>query len=71
MSLQPSKKYKHQTAAEALLFKNIVDGYVHQAIRVEVPELGVEYTDNAYIGKGSFAFNLVQLRYSWFFVVAL
>jgi hypothetical protein len=49
--MQPSRSYNHETAAEALFFKNTVNGTVHQAIRVEVPELGIEYTDNAYIGK--------------------
>jgi hypothetical protein len=49
--MQPSRSYNHETAAEALFFKNTVNGSVHQAIRVEVPELGIEYTDNAYIGK--------------------
>ena len=53
--MQPSKSYAHSTAAEALFFKNTVHGTVHQAIRVEVPELGVEFTDNAYIGKGTFS----------------
>ncbi|KAF8262613.1 hypothetical protein EI94DRAFT_1808505 [Lactarius quietus] len=49
---QPSRSYSHETAAEALFFKNTTaSGTVHQAIRVEVPELGLEYTDNAYIGK--------------------
>jgi len=48
---QPSRSYSHQTSAEALFFKNTVNNTVHQAIRVEVPELGIEYTDNAYIGK--------------------
>jgi hypothetical protein len=50
--MQPSRSYNHETAAEALFFKNTtVNGSVHQAIRVEVPELGIEFTDNAYIGK--------------------
>jgi hypothetical protein len=53
--MQPSRSYNHETAAEALFFKNTVNGTVHQAIRVEVPELGIEYTDNAYIGKGVFS----------------
>jgi hypothetical protein len=48
--MKPSRSYNHETAAEALFFKNTVNGTVHQAVRVEVPELGVEYTDNAYIG---------------------
>ena len=54
-SMQPSRSYNHETSAEALFFKNIVNGSVHQAIRVEVPELGIEFTDNAYIGKGEFS----------------
>ena len=53
-SMQPSRTYNHSTAAEALFFKNTVNGSVHKAIRVEVPEIGVEFTDNAYIGKGTF-----------------
>jgi hypothetical protein len=61
--MQPSRSYNHETAAEALFFKNTVNGTVHQAIRVEVPELGIEYTDNAYIGKGVFSSNYMRLRY--------
>ena len=52
--MQPTRSYKHETAAEALFFRNVVNGTVHQAIRVEVPDLGIEFTDNAYIGKGDF-----------------
>ena len=66
-SMQPVGTYKHSTAGEALLFKNVVNGYVHQAVRVEIPELGVEYTDNAYIGKGSFTSDLMKLRYLMLF----
>ena len=53
--MQPSRSYNHETAAEALFFRNVVNGSVHQAIRVEVPDLGLEFTDNAYIGKGAFS----------------
>ena len=52
--MQPLRAYNHSTAAEALFFKNTVNGTVHQAVRVEVPEIGVEFIDNAYIGKGTF-----------------
>lgn len=48
---KPSRSYNHETSAEALFFKNTVNNTVHQAIRLEVPELGLEFTDNAYIGK--------------------
>jgi len=44
--------YNHSTAAAALFFKNTdSSGGVHQALRVEVPEIGKEFTDNAYIGR--------------------
>jgi len=47
----PTKTYNHSTAASALFFRN-VDNYnrVHQALRVEVPGIGKEFTDNAEIG---------------------
>jgi hypothetical protein len=51
----PSRTYKHSTASSALFFKNTY-GLVHQALRVEVPEIGKEFTDNAYIGRGAFSF---------------
>ena len=55
--LIPTKKYKHSTASAALFFKNKDDyGMVHQALRVEVPEIGKEFTDTAYIGKGTYFF---------------
>ena len=54
---QPSRSYSHQTSGEALFFKNIVNNNVHQAVRLEVPELGIEYTDNAWIGKGTIPSN--------------
>jgi hypothetical protein len=48
----PTKTYKHSAASAALFFKNKDDyGDIHQALRVEVPEIGKEFTDNAYIGK--------------------
>jgi hypothetical protein len=60
----PTKTYKHSAASAALFFKNKDDyGTIHQAIRVEIPEIGKEFTDNAYIGKGAFSFTYVQLRY--------
>lgn len=43
------KAYKHNVPAEALFFK----GKGGQALRLEVPDLGKEFTDNAYIGKGA------------------
>lgn len=46
-------KYKHQCPAEALFFSN----GNHKALRLEVPDLGKEFTDNAYIGKGVFIHN--------------
>ena len=52
----PTRTYNHSTGAAALFFKNIVNNTVHQALRVEVPEIGKEFTDTAYIGKGTFSF---------------
>ncbi|KAH9172990.1 hypothetical protein EDB89DRAFT_1962079 [Lactarius sanguifluus] len=52
MTPAPTKSYKHTTASSALFFKNTTNyGTVHRALRVEVPEIGKEFTDNAYIGK--------------------
>ncbi|KAI9433535.1 hypothetical protein H4582DRAFT_986568 [Lactarius indigo] len=52
MAPNPTKQYKHATASAALFFKNTTDyGTVHRALRVEIPEIGKEFTDNAYIGK--------------------
>lgn len=48
---QRSRSYSHETPGEALLFKNIINDTTNQAIRLELPEIGMEYTDNAYIGK--------------------
>ncbi|KAI9448764.1 hypothetical protein BJY52DRAFT_1310530 [Lactarius psammicola] len=47
----PTRSYNHATSAAALFFKNTVNNNVHQALRVEVPEIGKEFTDSAYIGK--------------------
>ena len=52
----PTRSYNHATSAAALFFKNTVGNTVHQALRVEVPEIGKEFTDSAYIGKGPFSF---------------
>jgi len=41
-------KYKHTVSASALLFN--YDG--HRALRVEAESVGLEFTDNAYIGSG-------------------
>ena len=41
-------KYKHTVSASALLF-NYND---HRALRVEALSIGLEFTDNAYIGSG-------------------
>jgi hypothetical protein len=41
-------KYKYNVPAAALFFSNN-----HKALRVEVPDIGKEFTDSAYIGKGA------------------
>jgi len=47
----PTRSYNYSTASAALFFKNIdPQGSTHQALRVEIPEIGKEFTDNAYIG---------------------
>ncbi|KAH9056717.1 hypothetical protein EDB87DRAFT_1187335 [Lactarius vividus] len=52
MTPAPTRPYKHTTASSALFFKNTTNyGSVHRALRVEIPEIGKEFTDNAYIGK--------------------
>ena len=60
----PSRTYKHSTASAALFFKT-TDLYnvVYHALRVEVPEIGKEFTDNAYIGTGALSFSYIQWRY--------
>ncbi|KIM76190.1 hypothetical protein PILCRDRAFT_826551 [Piloderma croceum F 1598] len=40
------KKYTYNVPAAALFFSN-----AHKALRVEVPDIGKEFTDSAYIGK--------------------
>jgi hypothetical protein len=49
----PTKNYNHSTPAAALFFRNkeYFNNTIHQAIRVEVPELGKEFSDGEYIGK--------------------
>ena len=41
------KKYTYNVPAAALFFSS-----AHKALRVEVPDIGKEFTDSAYIGKG-------------------
>lgn len=43
------RQYKHNVPAEALFFN--VNG--RKALRLEVPEIGKEFTDGLYIGKGA------------------
>lgn len=57
----PTKTYNHSTAASALFFKNTdAKKVVHQALRVEVPEIGKEFSDNAYIGTGMTSFGWIH-----------
>ena len=59
----PTKTYTHSTAASALFFKNTdKNKVVHQALRVEVPEIGKEFSDNAYIGTGMKLSSSLELR---------
>ena len=46
-------KYNHQVPAEALFINA-----GHKALRLECPEIGKEFTDNVYIGKGGRSFVL-------------
>ena len=57
----PTKKYNHFAPAQALFFKNkeLLSDEIHQAIRLEVPELGKEFSDGDYIGKGAFSFTWI------------
>ncbi len=43
--------YKKQTAAEALFFHSSLVDYV-KGLRVLLPEKGIEFTDNSYVGTG-------------------
>ena len=44
-------KYTHQVPAEALFINA-----GHKALRLECPEIGKEFTDHVYIGKGGHSF---------------
>ena len=46
-------KYKKQASAEALFFHSSIKDYV-KGLRVLVPDHGIEFTDNSYIGTGAF-----------------
>ncbi|KAG8947164.1 hypothetical protein FRC00_009262, partial [Tulasnella sp. 408] len=53
------KDYKHNVPAEALFFN--VNG--RKALRLEVPEIGKEFTDGLYIGKdpeGTFYYSNIE-----------
>jgi len=54
---QLRQTYKHDSEAEALFFK---DKYMRPALRLEIPDLDLEFTDGFYIGsdpKGRFYYN--------------
>ena len=47
------KKYGNQTPAEALFFHSTLYNYI-KGLRILLPEEGLEFTDNSYIGTGAF-----------------
>ena len=46
-------KYSKQTSAEALFFHSSIYSYV-KGLRILLPDKGIEFTDNSYIGTGAF-----------------
>jgi hypothetical protein len=46
--------------AAALFFSNVQKGI--KALRVEVPDIGKEFTDSAYIGKGASSRIIIRTR---------
>src|SRR6266550_7225445 len=49
--------YSYQKSAEALFFRSSIHHNV-KALRVLVPDLKIEFSDNNYIGTGAFLFDL-------------
>ena len=54
-------KYKKQTAAEALFFHSSLVQYV-KGLRVLLPDKGIEFTDNSYVGTGAGPLNQPALE---------
>ena len=50
------RTYLHNVPAEALFFSNASNG--SKALRLEVAEIGKEFTDNVDIGKGASSLHL-------------
>lgn len=48
-----ANKYTKQTSAEALFFHSSKLAYV-KGLRVLLPDKGLEFSDNSYIGTGAF-----------------
>ena len=55
-------KYGNQTSAEALFFHSSLHDYV-KGLRVLLPDLGLEFSDNSYIGTGAFLTDLRRPDY--------
>lgn len=82
---EPTRTYNHSTAASALFFKSGINlpwfrhrnwgvgpvRLVRHALRVEIPALGKEFTDNAYIGTGAFPLLGYNCDISWHFSLTL
>lgn len=48
-----ANRYKKQAPAEALFFHSSLKTYV-KGLRVLLPDEGLEFTDNSYVGTGEF-----------------